>query len=818
MASKFCFTKKEEINLDNIDSIINTVDNDETVVKATPVVPDPQFIEQTQDEQFDQELRNNEMFEKDGKFFERTGINDKPYPVKDEIKRSKISALLKIKENAKEFIRLARGQAGASERQVELADLLIKLYDDFHTNFASYVSETDKKRGKLVYTNVDLLKSDPYRNWILSLETYDVKTKKAKITEYLLNKGVIPSSKIPTKAENIKEAAYLSILHKGKINLETISELIGESEEQVEKKLVNDGLAYLDPEEGWLFENQYLTGYVVARYRRVVEAHKREPNKYKKALDELRKVQPIKLSIYQIDELSLGAEWIPEKIRKDAIRSALGSDTHNFELYRTNDGVWQVKGSTLVSKQEWWELAITGWKFGKVVRWVLNDYYPEISHKRPGLKPAKRWGSTSKAHAVIDEGKRRVKQWMIENHGDELEEIYNEKFNVHIDWRAPSEVPLRFPGMSEDIKLYKHQAEAVIRYLQTGNLLLAHRVGMGKTLTMIAIAMEARRLGIARIPVIAGVLANIDDIKREAEKAYPSANILSIRSKNKGTSPEAMAEYERKILTGDYDLIIGNHNGVINSMPLSKELRFEYISREIREQQKLIAGIENKQFKYNQEASLVKLEEEYADLLDKMKDKEKSYSLGFDTLGIDLLIVDEAHVYKNLKIISKDQNSSVAGSSGAMQLYFKTQYLEHVNPGRGVVLATGTPVSNKALELHTLMRYLNKPRLQRFGIETAEEFRREYTVSKTSLEIVVGNELKPKRRIVGYKNGKVLVPIMNQYIDWQMEGTDEVKVPEQENRLEILEATPATDWINEDILTRAQSLSNPQKISTKNIY
>lgn len=314
--------------------------------------------------------------------------------------------------------------------------------------------------------------------------------------------------------------------------------------------------------------------------------------------------------------------------------------------------------------------------------------------------------------------KEAFKAWIFKDQErrQKYVDYYNNTFNC-IRLRSYDGSFLQFPGMNPEIKLRDHQKNAVARILLGGNTLLAHVVGAGKTYTMMAACMEQKRLGLANKNVIVVPKSLIGQTAGEFMRLYPSANILVATERDFEKSRRK--QFVSRIATGDYDCIIMSHSQ-FEKIPISKERKERMLNDQIQELSYAIEEIKaekGEQWTIKQiEAQKKKLQEQLKGLSDESR---KDDLICFEELGIDSIMVDEAHHFKNLAIFSKMNNVSGISSSGsqkATDMQLKCQYLTELNGGRGIVFATGTPVSNTMCELYVMQLYLQKEALERMGI------------------------------------------------------------------------------------------------------
>jgi hypothetical protein len=379
-------------------------------------------------------------------------------------------------------------------------------------------------------------------------------------------------------------------------------------------------------------------------------------------------------------------------------------------------------------------------------------------------------------------------------------EYYNQTFN-NIRLREYDGSHLEFPGMNPDIHLEQHQVNAIARVLMGGNTLLAHCVGAGKSFEMMAACMEQKRLGLANKTVMVVPKALIGQTASEFLRLYPSANIL-VATEN-DFSKKRRQQFIARIATGDYDCIIMSHSQY-EKIPISKERQEELMGRQISELNMAIADIkaengENWSVK-QMEAQKKRLEEQMRELVETV---ERDDVITFEELGIDSIMVDEAHAFKNLSIFSKMTNVagiSGAGSKRAMDMFLKCQYINEINGGRGIVFATGTPVSNTMSEMYVMQSFLQKDTLEQMGIYHFDSWAANFGEVTTTLELSVeGNGFRFRNRFNKFVNLPELMTLFKEVADIRTRDMLDLKVPElRDGNYKIISSEP--DWYTEQVM------------------
>lgn len=343
--------------------------------------------------------------------------------------------------------------------------------------------------------------------------------------------------------------------------------------------------------------------------------------------------------------------------------------------------------------------------------------------------------------AIAQQKQEAIKQafqdwiWKDQERRNYLVKTYNTRFNS-IRPREYDGSHITFEGMNSEITLRKHQRNAIAHILYGGNTLLAHEVGAGKTFEMVAGAMESKRLGLCTKSLFVVPNHIIDQIASDFIQLYPNANILVATKKDFTT--QNRKKFCSKIATGDYDAIIIGHSQ-FEKIPMSKERQEEILRRQIND---ILRGIEDVKENNGERFTIKQLEKSKKKLEQKLKklndDTKKDNVITFEELGVDRIFVDEAHYYKNLYLYSKMRNVSGIAQTEAQKssdLFMKTQYLDEITGGKGVVFATGTPVSNSMVELYTMQRYLQYNTLRKHHLQNFDAWASTFGETITAIEL-----------------------------------------------------------------------------------
>lgn len=598
-----------------------------------------------------------------------------------------------------------------------------------------------------------------------------------------------------------------------------------------------EGLVYLEPTEynpdnlnmGWKTADEYLSGNVRDKLRIAEVYQKENPELFGINAEALKNVQPERLDASEID-VRIGTTWIePQDYeefiyellktppRARALRTKYSSTGIQVKLNNYNMN-WFIEGKrhdnhSIAATETYGTKRIDAYSIFEetlnlrtvTVRDRIDDgggkYHYEVNKKETMLAREKQ-----------NQMKEAFKSWIFKDQErrQKYVDYYNETFN-NIRLREYDGSHLTFPGMNPEIRLRDHQKNAIARVLLGGNTLLAHCVGAGKTFTMMAACMEQRRLGLANKNVIVVPKSIVGQTAGEFMRLYPSANILVATERDFEKSRRK--QFVSRIATGDYDCIIMSHSQ-FEKIPISKERKERMLEAQIQEISYAIDEIKaekGEQWTIKQmEAQKKKLDEQLKELTEESR---KDDLITFEELGIDSVMVDEAHHFKNLSIFSKINNVSgisSVGSKKAMDMYLKCQYLDEINDGRGIVFATGTPVSNTMCELYVMQLYLQKRTLERMGIYHFDSWAANFGEVTTALELTVeGSGFRFKSRFNKFTNVPELMTSFREVADVQTSDMLNLPVPAlRGGKPIIVESEP--DWyvkqVMEEFAKRAERI------------
>lgn len=713
----------------------------------------------------------------------------------------RIRGMIRVRDAVRECLRTQLEDA--PEDDIKLARALLnQAYDRFVSRFGP-VSDR---------VNANAFEGDPDLPLLFSLEIYDAEKKKAAKTS-VFRERTIQKQRPVISVNSAKEAVLVSLNEKGRVDLKRMEKLLARPSEDFLPEL--KGVLFLNPQtQEWEAEDHYLSGDVREKLKTAEAASLTEP-RFLENVEALKTVQPEDLPATEIDA-RLGACWIPPKDCEKFAQELLGAEDITLQ-YIVQIGTWTVQGGwqskgTVANTTDWGTNRASALE---LIEDALNLKTPTIYDKiREGGKERSvvNADATEAAREKQQKIKDRFKEWIWQDdeRRERLVKKYNEEFNC-IRRRVFSGGHLTLPGASQIIQLHGHQKAGVWRILQTPNALLGHVVGAGKTYTMVAAAMELKRLGLARKPMISVPNHMLGQFSSELLTLYPSANILAASKEDFEMSKRR--ELMSRIATGNWDAIIVTHSG-FEKIPMSEKSKREFFQRQIDE---LVAAIRERKESQNDRRIVKRLESAKKKLETKLKllsaDEKKDMTITFEELGVDRLFVDEAHYFKNLFYISK--MTRVAGmpqtaSERAFDMFLKVQYIQKVNNGGGVVFATGTPIANSVAEMFTMQRYLQMGALRKQGLHHFDSWAATFGEPVTAMELAPdGGGYRLNTRFARFINVPELMQMFCQAADIQTADMLKLPVPEIQTGKPVVIRAPSTPELKkvvEGLVQRAEKI------------
>lgn len=613
----------------------------------------------------------------------------------------------------------------------------------------------------------------------------------------MFSKRTIKAHKVVNSVDTASEALSISLAEKAKVDMPFMAKLTGKTEEELEQEL--SGVVFRLPESDtenpkYVSEDEYLSGNVREKLK-VAELAAQADVRYQVNVTALQKVQPKDLSASEIN-IRLGTTWLPESDVEDFVFQLLNTPNYmqwkikvHFSKYT---GEWQVEGRSLdkgnvKANNTYGTTRVSAYR---IIEDTLNlrdvriyDYVEDDDRKKKAV--------LNKKETAIAQGKQDlIKQafqdwiWKEPERRQRLTDYYNENFNA-IRPREYDGSHLNFYGMNPEIRLREHQKNGVARILYGGNTLLAYVVGAGKTYTMVATAMESKRLGLCHKSMVVVPNHIIEQFAAEWLQLYPAANLLVATKKDFETKNRK--RFCARIATSDIDTVIIGHSQ-FERIPLSIERQQRTIRSQIEE---LVQGITEEKARNGNKFTIKQLEKTKKSLLvrlEKLNDQsKKDQVINFEELGIDRLFVDEADGYKNLYLYTKMRNVAGIAQTEALKssdMFMKCQYLDELTGGKGVVFATGTPVSNSMVELYTMQRYLQHHTLVEHNLQHFDAWASTFGETVTAIELAPeGTGYRLKTRFAKFYNLPELMQMFREVADIQTADMLNLPVPEVEYRV-----------------------------------
>ena len=743
----------------------------------------------------DPEVKNFSYTVVDGEVFYRENSVMTQVELSDTAK-GRVTGMVELRQIVNELIDQQLNDFPDEDIQVTQAKLNAA-YDAFA---AKYGLLNDRKNGRL-------FEQDSSYYLLCSLENLDeqgqLKSKAAMFT-----KRTIRPERTVTSVDTPSEALAVSIGEHGKVDLPYMAELLGTPDEYGRITAELSGVIFkdpaadpTDPEAGWQMADEYLSGDVRAKLRMAQFAAETNPE-FSVNVDALIKAQPRELEASEID-VRLGATWLaPEIIQKFM--------TETFQIpyylrhavkvrYSPYTAEWRVEGKTATGRGD----IISSETYGtsranayKILEETLNlkdvRIYDTIEDAEGKPKRV-----LNKRETMLAQQKQQVIKdafanwvWQDPQRRIALVKQYNELFNS----TRPREYDgshIHFVGMNPEITLREHQRNAIAHVLYGGNTLLAHEVGAGKTYEMAASAMEAKRLGLCQKSLFVVPNHLTEQWASEFLNLYPNAKLLVARRKDFETANRK--KFCARIATGDYDAVIIGHSQ-FERIPLSFERQERIIQEQIYE---TLAAINELKVHAGENFSIKQMEKTRKTLetkLEKLRsDERKDDVVTFEQLGVDRLFVDESHAFKNLFVTTKMRNVAGLSTSEAQKssdMFGKCRYLDEITGGRGVVFATGTPVSNSMTELYTVMRYLQYSTLQQKKLTHFDCWASTFGETTTAIELAPeGTGYRARTRFAKFFNLPELMSMFKEVAD--IKTSDQLHLPVPEAKFETVVAKPS---------------------------
>ena len=636
-----------------------------------------------------------------------------------------------------------------------------------------------------------------------------------------------------THVDTASEALAVSLAEKAKVDMDYMAELTGKTEQEVYADLT--GVIFLNPmhgygggsEEKYLTADEYLSGNVREKLEWAKRSAELYPEDYTAHVQALERVQPVDLTASEI-AVRLGATWLPTEVIDQFIYELFGTSPRSQRMIRSHysqhTGAWNIESKfadrgNVKAENTYGTTRVNGYK---IIEETLNlrdlrifDYVEDEHGNRVPI--------LNKKETAIAQGKQQlIKQafqdwiWKDPARRERLTRLYNDKFNS-IRPREYDGSHLKFVGINPEITLRPHQVNAIAHILYGGNTLLAHVVGAGKTFEMVAAAQESKRLGLCQKSLFVVPNHLTEQWASEYLQLYPSANILVATRKDFETKNRK--RFCGRIATGDYDAIIIGHSQ-FEKIPVSVE-RQRYLLEQQRSE--VLNGIAELKANHGERFSIKQMERTKKSIdakLAKLNDQSrKDDVVTFEELGIDRLFVDEAHYYKNLAAFSKMRNVGGISQTEAQKssdLYMKCRYLDELTGGRGVVFATGTPISNTMVEMYTMQKYLQYHTLEEHGLLNFDAWASTFGETVTAIELAPeGTGYRAKTRFSRFYNLPELMSMFKEVADIQTADMLNLPVPKANYHNIVLKPSEQQKEMVAALGQRAEKVRNRMVDSTE---
>jgi len=718
------------------------------------------------------------------------------------------SALMEIKETTRHILNIQVQNCSDAEL-ASAQQRLNALYDAFKLRYGAINAKANRK----------LIRNDNDYTLLLSLENYDEKTEQANKSD-IFSKRTIRKYVRPTKAETALEALHICKNETGKVDLSVICTLVGKGFDEVVAEL--DGHIYLNPKDynpwnkniGWETASEYLSGNVKQKLH-LSESMAAQFPQFQKNVEALRKIQPAPLAAEEIS-VRIGAPWILPKFYK-----AFMVEKFRIPTYRAMDvsvtfnkftGEWKVESDYrgFHVTDVYGTARMNG---NRIFEYALNLQTPSVydivevdGKERRVLNKPETIGAREKLRVLQEE----FKAWIFDDldRRTELVAIYNEKFN-NLVLASFDGSYLTFPGMNPNIKLKRYQTDAVERIITAGNTLLHHVVGAGKTFEIAAAAMKLRQLKLAQKPMIVVPNHLTYQWASEFRMLYPNAKLLIATKKD--FEKENRLKFVSRIATGEWDAIVIAMSS-FEKLPISRERQERKIQEEIDVIEDAVIEMKKDRDKRTTVKDLQRILKNKRALLEALTSGKRDSLINFEELGVDYLFIDEAHKYKNKFIFTKMNN--VAGISRAMSkrssdLDMKIDYITELHGGqKGVVFATGTPISNSMVEMYTMQSYLAKQDLQDAQLMFFDSWAAVFGETVSALELAPsGQGYRTKTRFAKFVNLPEMLKMYRKFADVKTADMLNLPVPKANKRVITIKPTDEILRLNDIIADRAEKIN-----------
>ncbi|WP_409970122.1 N-6 DNA methylase [Bengtsoniella intestinalis] len=726
---------------------------------------------------------------------------------------ARVKDLIAVRDKTREIIEMQLDEC-SDEALAQAQGELNTLYDAYNKKHG-LINATASKRS---------FASDVSYPLLCSLEKLDEEGKLKGKADMFTKRTIKNSAKI-TSVDTPSEALAVSISEKACVDIGFMAGLLGGSEKIPDVIDGLKGVIFKDPLThtegnlvGWLPADEYLSGNVREKLE-IARAVAQSNPEFAVNVEMLEKVQPKELIASEID-VRIGATWIDPKYYAQFMFELLGTPRYmqgdRIDInYSKHTGEWNVRGksedranpksnATYGTKRKN-AYAIMEDSLNLRDTRIYDKVYDDEGREKRVLNPQQTTIAQQKQEAIGEAFKEWV--WKTPERREELTKVYNQIYNS----TRPREFDgqhIKFDGMSPLIRLNKHQSNAVARTLYGGNTLLAHCVGAGKTFTMIAGAMESKRLGLNQKSLFVVPNHLTEQMGADIYQLYPGAKVLVATKKD--FEPANRKTFCSRIATGDFDIVVIGHSQ-FEKVPLSVARQEAILQKQIDD---ILLAIEDAKSQNGERYTVKQLEKTKKSLetrLEKLASQERKDSvITFEELGVDKLYVDEGHMFKNLFLHTKMRNVAGIGQSEAQKstdMFTKCRYMDELTGGKGVVFATGTPVSNSMTELYTMMRYLQYKTLEKLNLTHFDSWAANFGEKVTAIELAPeGTGFRAKTRFAKFFNLPELINIWKEASDIQTADMLNLPVPKAEHITVVTKPSEFQREMVESLAERADSV------------
>ena len=763
------------------------------------------------------DVRNFSYTVVDGKIYFRENSRMTPVDV-SATAENRIKGMISIRDSTRKLIELQTDDYPEEDILAE-QKILNELYDKFTAKYGLINSRANKSA----------FGEDASYHLISALEILGENGALERKADMFTKRTIKPHKEI-TSVDTSSEALAVSIGEKASVDIEYMKSLTGKSEDEIYSDL--QGVIFLNPiyspnsnEPKYLSADEYLSGNVREKLRTAKENAEIYPELYTVNVKYLEKVQPKDLTASEIS-VRLGATWIPSKYIQEFVFELLEPSQYTRPFIKVHyfeyTGEWNIEGKSydkgnVKAKNTYGSVRANAYN---IIESTLNqktvkvfDYFEEDGKRKAVLN--KKETSVAQAKQKLIEQAFEEWIWKSPERRGELCKIYNERFNS-IRPREYDGSHINFYGMNPEIKLRPHQINAIAHIMYGGNTLLAHTVGAGKTFEMVAAAQESKRLGLCNKSLFVVPNHLTEQWASEYLQLYPAANILVATKKDFETKNRK--KFCGRIATGDYDAVIIGHSQ-FEKIPMSIERQRDILQRQIDE---LIEGIAQLKSENGERFSIKQLEKSKKSIEAKLKklndQSRKDDVVTFEELGVDRIFIDESHYYKNLYLYTKMTNVGGIAQTEAQKssdLFMKTQYLDEITGGRGVIFATGTPISNSMVELYTIQRYLQYGTLCSMNLQHFDSWASTFGQTVTAVELTPeGTGYRAKTRFSKFYNLPELMSMFKEVADIQTADMLKLPVPEAEFHNVSVKPSEHQKGMIKSLSERADKVRNGEVDST----